>query len=160
MSQETMSSRKEYLQQYSMLNMRIRQREQAVRELNQHLEKGTFPKRLNFLKSHPPMETPEGMAKVKEALQQVGQAILVEKVQDYERKLEGDRASLQTLKETRRKQRQQQLASKVANKPSKTVSMSQLQQELRDLQAKYTELSEKLAPVKPKPQPKPKDIFS
>ena len=141
-----------------MLNMRIRQREQAVRELNQHLEKGTFPKRMNFLKSHPPMETPEGMAKVKEALQQVGQAILMEKVQDYERKLQGDRASLQALKETRRKQRQQQLASKATQtpKPSKKVSMSQLQQELRDLQTKYTELSAKLAPVKPKV----KDIFS
>ena len=158
-AQETISSRKEYLQQYSMLNMRIRQREQAVRELNQHLEKGTFPKRLNFLKSHPPMETPEGMAKVKDALQQVGQAILVEKVQDYERKLQEDRASLQTLKETRRKQRQQKLADKATQTPKK-VSMSQLQQELRDLQAKYTELSEKLAPVKPKSKPKIKDIFT
>ena len=135
-----------------MLNMRIRQREQAVRELKQHLEKGTFPKRMNFLKSHPPMETPEGIAKVKEALQQVARAILVEKVQDYERKLQGDRASLQTLKETRRKQRQQKLAEKATQtlKPSKKVTVLQLQKELRDLQAKYTELAQKLAPIKTK----------
>ena len=152
-----MWSRKEYLQQYSRLNVRIRQRKQAVRELNQHLEKGTLPKRMNhFLKSHPPMQTPEGTVKVKEALQQVGQAILTEKVQDYERKLQGDQASLQTLKETRRKQRQQKLASKTKDKSSKKVSVLQLQQELQDLQAKYTELSQKLSPAKPKP----KDIFS
>ena len=154
-SQETMWSRKEYLQQYSMLNMRIRQREKAIQELNRHIEKGTFPKRMNFLKSHPPMETPEGQAKVKEALQQVGRAILNEKVQDYERKLQGDRSSLQALKEARRKQRQQQKAAPPP-KPPKKVTLLQLQQELRDLQTKYTELSEKLTPVKPEPQ----DIFS
>ena len=103
---------------------------------------------MNFIKSHPPVETPEGIAKVKEALQQVGQAILMEKVQDYERKLQGDKESLQTLKETRRKQRQQKLAE--TPKPSKKVTVSQLQRELRDLQAKYTELSEKLTLTKPK----------
>ena len=138
-------------------------REKALRELKEHVKNGTYPKRMNFLKSHPPVETPEGQAKVKEALQQVGQAILMEKVQDYERKLQGDRASLQALKETRRKQRQQKITDKATQtpKPSKKVSMSQLQQELRDLQAKYTELAEKL--IKQEPQPKPKrtaqDIF-
>ena len=127
-------------------------REKALRELKEHIKNGTLPKRMKFLNSHPPMETPEGQAKVKEALQQVGSAILVEKVQDYERKLQGDRTSLQALKETRRKQRQQQLASKATDKPSKKVTVGQLQQELRDLQTKYTELSQKLSLVKQEPQ--------
>ena len=149
---------KQYQRQLIVIHNRMINRGKALRGIKDHLEKGTFPKRLNFLKSHPPMETPEGMAKVKEALQQVGQAILIEKVQDYERKLEGDRASLQALKETRRKQRQQKLAE--TPKPSKKVTVSQLQQELRDLQTKYTELSEKLTPTKPKPKSNVKDIFS
>ena len=125
-------------------------REKALRELKEHIKHGTFPKRMKCLNSHPPMETPEGQAKVKEALQQVARAILIEKVQDYERKLKEDRVSLQTLKDTRRKQRQQQLACKAKDKSSKKVTVSQLQQELRDLQAKYTELAEKLTPTKPK----------
>ena len=150
--------RKEYLRQYSNLHVRIRQRQQAVQELQEHIKNGTFPNRMKPLKSPPPMETPEGQAKVKEALQQVARAILVEKVQDYERKLEGDRTSLQALKETRRKQRQQQLASKTKDKSSQKVTLRQLQQELRDLQTKYTDLAQKLAPVKSKQ--KPKDILS
>ena len=127
-------------------------REKALRELKEHIKHGTFPKRMKCLNSHPPMETPEGQAKVKEALQQVGSAILIEKVQDYERKLQEDRTSLQALKETRRKQRQQKITEKAAQtlKPSQKVTLLQLQQELRDLQTKYTELSQKLTPTKPK----------
>ena len=145
-------SPKQYQRQLIVIHNRMINRGKALRRVKDHLEKGTFPKRMNFLKSHPPMETPEGIAKVKEALQQVGQAILMEKVQDYERKLQGDKESLQTLKETRRKQRQQMLTDKATQtpKPTKKVTVSQLQQELRDLQTKYTELSEKLTPTKPK----------
>ena len=153
-------SRKEYLQQYSMLHMRIRQREQAIQRLKQHLKHGTFPKHMKTLKPYPKMETPEAQAVVNEVCQQADQVILEQRLQDYERKLQGDRASLQALKEARRKQRQQQLNATAKATPnpksSKKVTVSQLQQELRDLQAKYTELSQKLAPVKPKP----KDIFS
>ena len=143
-------------------------REKALRELKEHIKHGTFPKRMKCLNSHPPMETPEGQAKVKEALQQVASAILLEKVQDYEHKLQGDRTSLQVLKETRRKQRQQQLASKAKDKSSQKVTLLQLQQELRDLQTKYTELAQNLPIVKPKskeptstkPKPKFKDLLS
>ena len=148
-------SSKQYQRQLIVIHNRMTNREKALRELKGHLKNGTFPKRMKCLNSHPPMETPEGQAKVKEALQQVASAILLEKVQDYEHKLQGDRTSLQVLKETRRKQRQQ-LASKAKDKSSQKVTLLQLQQELRDLQTKYTELSEKLTPVKPKP----KDIFS
>ena len=166
----TLPSAKQYQRQLILIHNRMTNREKALRGLKEHVKHGTYPKRMNFLKSHPPVETPEGIAKVKEALQQVGQAILIEKVQDYERKLQGDRTSLQTLKETRRKQRQQQLASKATQtpKPTKKLSVSQLQQELRELQAKYTELAQNLPAVKPKSKessstkskPNPKDIFS
>ena len=150
-------SRKEYLQQYSLLHVRIRQREQAIHKLKQHLKHGTFPKNMKTLKPYPKMENPQTQAKVNEVCQQAEKVILEQKLQDYECKQEGDRTKLQALKEARRKQRQQQKAAP-APKPSKTVSVSQLQQELRDLQAKYTELSQKLTPTKPKPQLK--DITS
>ena len=132
-----------YQQQYSLLLTRIKYREAAIQGLNQHLKNGTFPKRMKSLKPYPTMENPETQAVVNEACQQAEKVLITQRIQDFERKLQEDRASLQTLKETRRKQRQQQLASKVTNKPKK-VSVSQIQQELRDLQTKYTELSRKL----------------
>lgn len=145
-------SRKAYLQQYMTIRARMKHREQTIQELKQHLRNGTFPKRMKSLKPYPTMETPEAQTKVDEACQRAEQVILDEKVQEYDRKLEGDRASLQALKESRRKQRQQKLAEKVAqtSKPSKKVTITQLQQELRDLQAKYSELSQNLPLVKPK----------
>ena len=153
-----------YQHQYSLLLNRIKYRETAIQALNQHLKNGTFPKRMKSLKPYPTMETPETQAVVNEACQQAEKVLIAQRMQEYERKLQEDRASLQTLKETRRQQRQQMLAEKMTQppKPSKKVTVSQLQQELRDLQTKYTELSEKLIPAKPKPQPqpKPKDLFS
>ena len=149
-----------YQQQYSLLLTRMKYRESAIQALKDHLKNGTFPKRMKSLKPYPTMETPETQAVVNEACQQAEKVLIEQRIQEYERKLQEDRTSLQTLKETRRQQRQQRIASKVANKPPKKVSVNQLQQELRDLQTKYTELSEKLAPPKSKPKPKPKDIFS
>ena len=145
-----------YQQQYSLLLTRIKYRESAIQALKDHLKNGTFPKRMKSLKPYPIMETPETQAVVNEACQQAEKVLIEQRIQEYECKLQEDRASLQTLKETRRQQRQQRMASKVADKPPKKVSMSQFQQELRDLQTKYTELSEKLTSTKPKP--KSKDI--
>ena len=139
-----------YQQQYSLLLTRIKYREAAIQGLNQHLKNGTFPKRMKSLKPYPTMETPETQAVVNEACQQAEKVLIAQRIQEYERKLQQDRTSLQTLKETRRQQRQQRIASKVTNKPPKKVSVSQLQQELRDLQTKYTELSQKLTPTKSK----------
>ena len=146
---ENTMDRKAYLQQYQLLHVRIRQRERAIQGVKQHLKHGTFPKNIKRLKPYPKMENPQTQAKVNEVCQQAEKVILEQKLQDYECKQQGDRTRLQVLKETRRKQRQQRKAAP-APKPSKTVSVSQLQQELRDLQAKYTELSQKLSPVNPK----------
>ena len=131
-----------YQHQYSVLLTRIKYREAAIQGLNQHLKNGTFPKRMKSLKPYPTMETPETQAVVNEACQQAEKVLMAQRIQDCERKLQQDRASLQTLKETRREQRQQRKTRK--------TTVLQLQQELRDLQAKYAELSQKLAPVKPK----------
>ena len=143
-----------YQQQYSLLLTRIKYREAAIQGLNQHLKNGTFPKRMKSLKPYPTMETPETQAKVNEACQQAEKVLIEQRIQDYERKLQQDRTSLQTLKDTRREWRQQQLkATDKATqtlKTSKKASVLQLQQELRDLQTKYTELSEKLTSVNPK----------
>ena len=150
-------SSKQYQRQCIVIHNRINHREQTIRGLKDHLKNGTFPKRMKSLKPYPTMETPEAQALVNEACQQVEKIMMDQRIQDCERKLQGDRASLQTLKETRREQRQQSKADKQQSKTRKTEpTVLQLQRELRDLQAKYTELSQKLSPIKSKP----KDIFS
>ena len=131
-------STKEYQQQCVVIHNRIKHREQALRGLKEHLKNDTFPKRMKSPKPYPTMETPEAQAVVNEACQQADQVILKQRMQDYERKLQQDRASLQTLKDTRREQRQQSKTRKGES------TVLQLQRELRDLQAKYNELSQKL----------------
>ena len=149
MSETTLvKSKKEYLQQYVTLHARIKHREKAIQGFQQHLRNGTFPKRMKSLKPYPTMETPETQAVVNEACQQAEKVLMGQRIQEYERKLQEDRTSLQALKETRRQQRQQQKAAPPP-KPSMTVTVSQLQQELRDLQYKYTELSQKLKKQEP-----------
>ena len=139
-------SSKQYQRQCIVIHNRMKNRDQKLQGLKQHLKQGTFPKYMKSLKPYPIMETPEAQALVNEACQQVEKVMLNQRIQDYERKLQQDRAGLQTLKETRREQRQKLNATAKAS--SKKVTVSQLQQELRDLQAKYTELSQKL--IKPK----------
>ena len=135
----TMSeSPKEYKQKLVTLHARMKYREKAIQDYKRHLKNGTFPKRFKSLKPYPAMECPEAQARVNEACQQVEKVMLEQRIQDFERKLLQDRASLQTLKDTRRQQRQQ---------PKKTApTMLQLQQELKDLQTKYKELAQKVVP--------------
>lgn len=134
-------SAKEYKQKQVVLHARIKYRENAIRGFKQHLKNGTFPKRMTSLKPYPKMESPEAQARVNDACQQADRVVLEQRVQDYERKLEQDRASLQSLKETRREQRQHKI-----KKNTPTLTVRQLQQELRDLQAKYKELSQTVVP--------------
>ena len=135
-------STKEYKQKQVVLHARIKYREQAIRGFK-HLKNGTFPKRMKSLKPYPKMETPESQTIVNKACQQADQVILDQRIQDYERKLQQDQASLQALKEARREQRQQHKTRKLE------PTVLQLQQELRDLQAKYKELSQKVVPRPP-----------
>lgn len=148
------SSSKQYHRQLIVIHNRITNREKALRGFKQHLKNGTFPKRMKSLKPYPKMENPQAQTLVNEACEKVERVMLDQKIQDYERKLQGDRASLQSLKDTRREQRLLKASNKATQipKPLKKVTVLQLQQELRDLQTKYTELSQKLSPVKQEPQ--------
>ena len=136
-------STKEYQQQYVVLHARIKYREKAIQGFKQHLKNGTYPKRFKSLKPYPAMDTPESQTIVNQACQQADQVILDQRIQDYERKLQQDRASLQSLKEARREERQQHKTRKVE------PTVLQLQQELRDLRSMYKELSQKVEPRPP-----------
>ena len=137
---------KEYQQKRMTINARIKYREHALHGCKQHLRNGTFPKRMKSIKPYPTMDTPEAQAKVNEACQQVDKIILDHMIQEQERKLKEDQDSLQTIKKTCSQQRQQHKTRKLE------PTVVQLQQELRDLQAKYTQLCQKLTPVKEEPQ--------
>ena len=113
------------------INARIKYREHTLQDYKQHLRNGTFPKRIKSLKPYPKMDTPEAQAKVNEACQQVDKIILEHMIQEQERKLKEDQDSLQTIKKARKLE----------------PTMVQLQRELKELQAKYTELCQKLTPV-------------
>ena len=123
------------------LKARIKYREHALQDYKQHLKNGTFPKRIKSIKPYPTMDTPEAQAKVNEACQQVDKIILDHMIQEQERKLKEDQDSLQTIKKTCSQQRQQHKARKLE------PAMVHLQRELKELQAKYTELCQKLTPV-------------
>ena len=72
------------------LQARIKYREQAIHCLNNHLKKGTFPKRFKSLRPYPTMQTPESQAIVKTACQQVESVILDQMIQEERMKLKQD----------------------------------------------------------------------
>ena len=126
-----------YRQKLQTLQARIKYRENAIKGFRNHLKKGTFPKRFKSLKPYPKMETPESQVIVNTACQQVECVILDQMVLDEERKLTEDQTRYQTMKQERVEQ------LKVPRKPKK-YTVSELRQELKDLQSKYTELCSKL----------------
>ena len=127
--------KKEYRQNQMALKARIKHRTQSLQSYKQHLKNGTFPKRMKSIKPYPKMDTPQTQAKVIEACQLVDKVILGQMIQEQTLKLKEDQDSLQTIKKTRLQQRQ-------ASRKEPTVI--QLQRELKDLQAKYRDLSQKL----------------
>ena len=136
-----------------VLKARIKYREHALHFYKQHLGNGTFPKRMKSIKPYPKMDTPEAQTIVNEACQQVDKVILDQLIQEQERKLKQDQDSCQSLKKERLQQRKQRKAGNLKKEPQNAmVTVVQLQRELRDLQAKYTELCQKLTPVKQEPQ--------
>ena len=119
------------------LQARIKYREQAIHCLSNHLKKGTFPKRLKALRPYPTMQTPESQAIVKTACQQVESVILEQMIQEERLKLKQDQTRYEVMKQERQSER-----ARVPRKP-KTMSVLQLQQELKALQAKYGQLCSK-----------------
>ena len=120
--------KREYRQNQMALKARIKYRTQSLQSYKQHLKNGTFPKRMKSIKPYPKMDTPKAQAKVNEACQLVEKVILGQMIQDQTLKLKEDQDSLQTIKKARKL------------KPT----VLQLQRELKELQAKYRDLSQKL----------------
>ena len=126
-----------YRQKLQTLQTRIKYREKAIKGFRNHLKKGTFPKRFKSLKPYPKMDTTESQAIVNAACEQVECVILDQMALEEELKLKQDQISYQTMKEEQAKRHL------VPKKPKK-FTVSQLMQELKDLQLKYTELCSKL----------------
>ena len=126
-----------YQQKVQAVQARIKYREKLIKGFRHHLQKGTFPKRFKSLKPYPKMSTPESQALVNAACQQVECVVLDQMVLEEEMKLKQDQSECQSLKEERQKEQG------VRKKP-KMLTALQLQRELKELQAKYSELCSKL----------------
>ena len=140
MSETTCMSKKEYRQKWMTLKARIKYREQTLAQWRRHLTDDTFPKQMPTIKPYPKMESSHTQTLVNEACHEVKKIILTQMIRDVQAKLEYDQNSLQTLKKERQEQRQQKKAKSL--KPT----LQQLQSELKELQAKYTDLAQKVVP--------------
>ena len=137
--------KKECRQKQIALKARIKYREHALQGYKRHLKQGTFPKRVKSLKPYPKMDSLKAQAVINDGCQLVEKIILEQMIQDQVENLKQDQASLDLLK----KERQQHKAKKIPKTDPKTPTMLQLQHELKDLQAKYTDLSQKLMKQEP-----------
>ena len=123
------------------IQARIKYREKAIKGFRNHLKKGTFPKRFKSLRPYPKMETPESQAVVNAACEQVHCVILDQMLLDEEEKLLQDQTSYQAMKKEREGERAQLLKT---GRKSQKLSVTQLMQELTDLQCKYAQLYQQL----------------
>ena len=137
----TTTVKKESRQKQIALKARIKYREHALQGYKRHLKQGTFPKRMKSLKPYPKMESPKAQEVINDACQRVDKIILEHMIQDQVENLKQDQASLDLLKKEQHK-------AKPKTTP-KTPTVLQLQHELKDLQAKYTELSQRLMKQEP-----------
>lgn len=125
-----------YRQKLQAVQARIKYREKAIKGFRHHLERGTFPKRIKSLKPYPKMSTSEAQALVNAACQQAECVVLDQMILAEDLKLKEDQHICQALKEERN-------LSQIPRK-SKMLTVIQLQQELTDLQAKYSDLCRKM----------------
>ena len=132
------STLKSYRQKLQAIQARIKYREKAIKGFRQHLKKGTFPKRFKSLRPFPKMESPETQTVVNAACEQVHCVILDQMILDEEKKLEQDQTSYQVMKTEREGERAQ------LPRPPKKISITQLKQELAELQSKYVQLYQQL----------------
>ena len=135
------STLKSYRQKLQAIQARIKYREKAIKGFRNHLKKGTFPKRFKSLRPFPKMDSPETQAVVNAACEQVHCVILDQMILDEEKKLLQDHDNYQAMKKQRECERSQLL--KTSKKPQK-LSVTQLMQELTELQSKYAQLYQQL----------------
>lgn len=129
-----------YRQKLMTIKARIRYREHALKTFRKLLKNGTFPQRMKSIKPCPKINSPEAQTIVNAACDQVQCVILDQMILDEEKKLMEEQDSYQALKVQRKGDRQQLQTPKKPKKPT----MAQLQQELKELQSKYTQLCCKL----------------
>ena len=128
----------EYRQQWMTLKARIRYKEASIAQWKRHLEDGTFPSQVPTFKPYPKLDTPNSQAIVNAACHQARKTILMEMLRCTECKLAQDYGDLETLVKERREQRKQE---RLKTKKGDSVVL-QLQQQLKELQAKF-DLSQK-----------------
>ena len=102
-----------------------------IKAFRKHLNHGTFPKRMKSIKPYPKMGSPETQATVNAACDQVQCVILDKMILDEEKKLAQDIEHYRTLQDQKMRGR-----FKAMKKPT----VAQLQKELAELQAKYSEV--------------------
>ena len=126
---------KEKRQKRLTIQARIKYRQLVLKAFRKHLNNGTFPKRMKSIKPYPKMGSPESQAIVNAACDQVQCVILDQIILDEEKKLVQDQEHYQSLQE-------QKLRAHV--KTLKNPTVAQLQKELTELQAKYSEVCKTL----------------
>ena len=126
---------KEKRQKRMTVQARIKYREQSLKNFRKHLKNGTFPQRMKSIKPYPKMGSPETQAIVNAACDQVQCVILDQMILDEEKKLLKDQEHYQTLMD-------QKLRTGV--KKMKKPTVAQLQKELAELHAKYSEVCTQL----------------
>ena len=122
---------KEKRQKRMTVQARIKYRQRVIKAFRKYLNNGTFPKRMKSIKPYPKMGSPESQAIVNAACDQVQCVILDQIIQDEEKKLVQDQEHYQTLQD-------QKLRGRVNTLKKPTVT--QLQKELAELRAKYSEV--------------------
>ena len=123
---------KEKRQTRMTVQARIKYRQRAIKKLRTHLKNGTFPQRMKSIKPYPKMDSPESQAIVNAACNQVQCVILDQMLLEEEKKLAKDQERYQTLREQKLKKR------------VKSPTVAQLQKELVELRAKYSQVCKTL----------------
>ena len=114
------------------VHARIKYRQRVIKTFKKHLSSGTFPKRMKSIKPYPKMDSSESQAIVNAACDQVRCVILDQMLLAEEKKLAKEQERYQTLREQKRKKR------------VKSPTVAQLQKELVELRAKYSQVCKTL----------------
>ena len=137
-----------YRQKLMTIKARIKYREKVIKAFRKHLKHGTFPKRMKSIRPYPKMNSAEAQSIVNAACDQVQCVVLDQMIQDEEKKLTQDQQRCEALKVQRQGDQQHLKTPKKPQlntpKKPKKPTVAQLQQELADLHAKYTQLCKQL----------------
>ena len=114
---------KEKRQTRMNVQARIKYRQRAIKKFRTHLKNGTFPQRMKSIKPYPKMDSPESQAIVNAACNQL-QCVILDQM---------------LLEEALQQQKR-----KACKKRVKSPTVAQLQKELAELHAKYSQVCKTL----------------